>query len=347
MTLMTALRAVTLAMEESLRVAAMRWLLTPAARWLPRGWAMALADAVGLLLLVLPRSGLQAYCEVARAFDLGPVRNGLTAWRRLARPMRDFVFFGRLLHGREEDLGRRLVERNADGVSHLRAAGESFIVATAHVSREATAGLYYPLHPSGHRINVIAPVPTRVASVGERRAQLYYGTACKALALDLFGQLEQVFVSPEHARPGLEISRKLRDKGTIAYIHVDAPWSWRKAERGVHERPFAGACSQVFATGIGRLARAARCPIVTCIPYLQDDHSIVLEWGTPFHPGDDDVETLNTLLDTIEVAVAKRPEQYMLQIGRGRRWKQQLRRWEARAESALKPHIASGNARGV
>ena len=114
------------------------------------------------------------------------------------------------------------------------------------------------------------------------------------------------------------------------FIDVDAPW--RKSLAGSYERPFAGYKSHVFATGAAQLARMARCPIISCVYSLENDGTIVLEWGSPIriacNDADSDVDVMNKLIDTLELAIGERPTQYVLRIGDSRRWNSRSRRWE-------------------
>ena len=105
---------------------------------------------------------------------------------------------------------------------------------------------------------------------------------------------------------------------------------------GAYERPFVGKRKCVFSTGAALLARLTQCPIITCVPLLEKDGTVVLEWGEPIRiAGNDaanDVDVMNELFDTIEIAAGERPTQYAFEIGGDRRWNPLIRRWEDLAD---------------
>ncbi len=72
---------------------------------------------------------------------------------------------------------------------------------------------------------------------------------------------------------------RLHERGNVVFIPVDKPW--REHLCGAYVRPFAGKKKCVFSTGAAVLARLARCPIISCVPILERDGTIVLEWGEP------------------------------------------------------------------
>lgn len=327
MTLRTSFGAVASSLEDAFRIAALRGVLRPAADFFPRRLGLALADGIATILLTFSQSGVAAFREGRRAFGLGTFAALRLARRRVARPLRDYVFMRRVARGREDPQALKLVERGCEGVRQLQAEGRSYIVATAHVARQGMFGMYSPSIAPAHRVHVGAPVPARPRSLEERRAALQYEASLKALLSGHVGLVEVVYVSPEHQSPALPLVRRLRKAVTAVYIHVDAPWAWRDAEKTVHERPFAGDASRTFSIGAARLAKLAKCPIVTCIPIAEDDGSIVLEWGTPIFASDDEAATMDLLLDTIETAIGKRPDQYVLPIGFARRWDARTQRW--------------------
>lgn len=321
------------ATEGLVRVVVLTVILRPAAYLLPRRWGLAVAEVVSLVLLLLPRPGVPAFLEARDAFGLGYLEALGLARRRLLRPLADFVILNRLLYGREDVVKWTIIEKNADGIARLRATGKSFIIATGHFGRAAFAPMYFSGIIPGRRIHVGAPIPSAVSTLAERQARLQYSVTMRALSSLLDRVDDVVYVSPQHRSPALPIYKKLRRGGTVVYVHVDAPWAWRKSDGGVHVRPFLGNRRREFATGVARLAQLAKCPIITCVPYLESDGTVVLEWGAPFMAGDDEVATTDCLLDVLEVAVGNRPDHYVLPVGRDRRWSCQRQRWEGSRSS--------------
>ncbi|MBK9170085.1 MAG: hypothetical protein IPM24_21850 [Bryobacterales bacterium] len=328
----SAVRWITSTAEEVVRILALRTVLFPAASILPKRLGLAAADAMSWVLVLMPRPGIHAYLEARRAFGLSHADALRLARRRLARPLIDYVVLNRVMGGREDPGSWTIVEKNAAGVERLRASGEPYIVATAHVSREAMLAMYSPTIVPGRRTHVGAPVPASVKTLPDRRARIQYRTAMDVLTKAWRGEVEFVFVSPEHQSPALPLVRRLRKPGSVVYIHVDAPWAWRGAERGSYERPFAGVNSREFSLGAARLARLAKCPVVSCLPVVENDGSISLHWGDPVHVGDTDIPVMDALLDGIEAAIGQRPDQYVLPIGSERRWNPALQRWEVRRD---------------
>lgn len=111
---------------------------------------------------------------------------------------------------------------------------------------------------------------------------------------------------------------------------VDAPW--RKNVRGSFARPFASRSNQWFATGAARLARAAQCPIVLCLSYLDETGIVTFEWVRVIDPpaeqdADADVRISNMLLDDIEAAIGRYPTQYVIDFLGTRRLERRSRQW--------------------
>ena len=114
-------------------------------------------------------------------------------------------------------------------------------------------------------------------------------------------------------------------------IHVDAPWDDQRA--GGFSRPFAGKKAKNFATGATRLARLAQCPVILCLPYMNDLGQIILDWARSIRPPDPqdseaDIVNTNILLDDIERAIGLRPDQYVMGFLGERHWNPEGQRWE-------------------
>lgn len=325
----SAVRWALAALEDIVRIAAFQLLLRPAARFLPRSWGMALADAVAWVLLTSPRPGIHAIREARSAFGGSFLQSLLLARRWLATPLRDFHVMNRILLGREDPSVWTVREENTAAVDQLRSAGTPFMVAVGHVARESMVPLYMRTIAPGPVIHVGAAVPAAV-SLDKLRTRLLHKTNLDVAAKVYGPELQFVYVGPEHPSPALPVAKKLRKPGSIVYIHVDAPWAWRGTDRGSFERPFAGERHRIFSLGAARLARLAKCPIVLCLPRVEGHQTVVLEWGEPLTVPDEasDIPVMNALLDRLETAVGFLPEQYVLPFGSDRNWNASLQRWE-------------------
>lgn len=325
----SAIRWVLETLEDIVRISALQGLLLPAARFLPRSWGMALADAVAWVLLTSPRPGIHAIREARSAFSGSFLQSLLLARRWLATPLRDFHVMNRILLDREDASAWTVREENTAVVDEFRSAGTPFMVAVGHVAREGMVPLYLRTIAPGPLIHVGAPVPA-AASLNQLRTRMQYKASLDVTNKVYGPELQFVYVSPEHPSPALPIARKLRKPGSVVYIHIDAPWAWRGAERGSFERPFAGMRRRIFSLGAARLARLAKCPIVLCLPRVEGHQTVVLEWGEPLTVPDEasDIPVMNAMLDRLETVVGTHPDQYLLPFGGDRHWNASLRLWQ-------------------
>ncbi|MBE0656975.1 MAG: hypothetical protein IH602_04750 [Bryobacteraceae bacterium] len=259
------------------RISTIHAFLVPAACIAPRSWGLATADAVSWLLLMLPRPGLYAVREAHYAFGRGPLQSLLLAQRRLARPLKDYVVFNRVLRGREDPAAWTVSEVNVAGVENLRAHGTPYIVATGHFAREAVMAMHLPSIAPGQLAHVVSAIPASPPSLSERLGWRLFRVTLDGWARAYGRGLQFVHVGPEHPRPSEQILKQLQKPGAIVYIHVDAPWAWRASERTSLIRSFSGTQLQVFALGAARLARKANCPVVPCLPRIAGDRTVVLE----------------------------------------------------------------------
>ena len=314
------------AYEEIIRILSMILVLSPAAYVLPRKWALWTANALSLLLVISPMSGMKVYSDMRHAFGKGRLGSLDLTRRWLGQPFRDFVIQKRVLINREDITKRRIIERNAGAVKTLRESGEPYIMATGHFLREVILGMFSPNIIYGHPILVSLDVPERIRNLNDLRIRIQFGTLLKNNFC--WGrEIELVFVGKY---PFKNLISRLRERGNVVFIHVDAIWH---ADRpGSYLRPFAGHKSRVFATGVARLARLAQCQVVTCVHWMESDGTLALEWGTPIRPPhhekDDDIKVMNELIDGMEVAIGKRPTQYVLPVGGDRRWNPGKQSWE-------------------
>lgn len=316
--------------EQVIRILSMQFILAPAAYGLPRKWAMFIADALALLLVILPRPGLDTYRQMRSAFGKGRVDSFYLAWGWLARPFRDFVVLKRLLYKRENPFNWRIVERNVDGINSLRESGESYIIANAHFTKEPIFSLYSPGVTYGHPVQVADTPRKRIRGLYDLRIHIQYGTLLKAI-LSCWGRDPEIIFSGSDLRTARALYKKLCKRGNVVYIAVDAPWP-KNLTGSTYERPFAGYKSRVFPTGAAQLARMTQCPIISCVCSLESDGTIVLEWGSPIrcvgNRAENDLKVMDELLNVLEVGVGERPTQYIFEIGKGRRWNSRNRRWE-------------------
>jgi lauroyl/myristoyl acyltransferase len=311
------------AIDDLLRIVTMAVVLTPASIVLPRRWALFIADICALLLLVSPRSGRPAYFQFRQAFGRGRVGTLMLTWQWLRQPYRDFVILKRVINRREDPTTWQITEKNSAAIDELRNSGKSYIVATAHFLREALHTPFISTITPGHAIWISIDVPKRIQTIKDLRFRVQFGALMQNL--DGCGRYIEMRIIGESSVK--DLVRRLRDKGNVLFISIDAPW--RADQPGAHCRDFAGEKRRAFPTGAAKIARLARCPVIACVISVDDQGGKVLEWGDPIYPDKKgDIEIIDDLLDTMEIAVGERPSQYVLPIGGGRRWNAPDRRWE-------------------
>ena len=330
-------RAVQTQLEEALLLI-LFVLLRPAATLLPRRWALALADLAGLLLAASPTIGRGTRRQMRAAFGSQQPFQLSRAWLR--RPFVDYVVLQRLLAGREDVSQWRVEERFVEATHALQQdPRQSLIVATGHFARQAMLAVYLSELIPRKLAAVVAGLDRRSLAPKALRLRLQLGQMLDTLRFARRGDVELIDVGPSGTTTRL--LRHLEHPGAAVVIAADAPWP--RDRPGNHQRAFAGRAHQTFAMGTARLSRLAQCPIVICVPILEEDERIVLEWGPPIAPSpmDDaeaDARVTDMLLDEIERAIGRRPEQYVLPIGGERRWDPVAERWTA----ALPPEPDSG-----
>lgn len=321
------IRRISFVVEQAVRILSMQFVLAPAAYALPGKLALQIANALALLLLILPIPGFHTYRQMRSAFGKGRLYSLYLAWGWLARPLTDYVILKRLLYKRENPFNWRIVERNVDGINSLRESGESYIIASAHYSKKSSLSMFSPRVTHGNPIQISNPLKERILSLYDLRIHIQYGAFLKAYPC---WQRSYEFVYIKDLRSARKAYIKLREKGNVVFIPVDGGWS--KTPTGSYERPFAGLRSRVFSTGAAQLAQSAKCPIISCVHMLESDGTIVLQWGEPIrivgNEAADIVNVMNRLLDTLEIAIGERPTQYIFEIGSDRRWNSQSKLWE-------------------
>lgn len=308
------------------RALAMLLVLRPAADYLPRSVALALADYVAFAFAAVSSGGRSFHRELHATFGGEAAHARWLARETLALPFRDFVMLRRIVAGREDAWGWPVEQRNVEAVQPLRDSGASFIVALGHFSRRAVFCVHLPRVIPQRQIVVVNPQPPLSFRPQGLRTYLQFGLMLRTLKairpdLELY-----------HAGRGTAdtLVQKLRTPGNAVVIHADAPWPFR---RGSVERPFAAATGRSFATGVAKVARLAQCPIVACVSTVSPQGRVLLEWTGPIAPGslDDsasDARVTSSVLDALEVGIGRHPEQYVLDFGSGRRWNAKAEVWE-------------------
>jgi lauroyl/myristoyl acyltransferase len=305
--------------------------LVPAARLLPRAWALALADASGYLQASLPNAGATAArCEVRAATGLA----GIALWRataaRLAGPRRDIVLLRRLRALREHPRDWPLREVHGEGVHALAAAGKPFIIAAGHFYYAADLVIPVVLFPGIGGRGVKGAIPERRLDPEVLHERLL-NRSLLGLRSRLVGDTHERFV-PEVGRGSVmqAVQRVLAQPGGATRILIDAVWT-----KAGYDRPFAGTASRRFALGAARIARRAQCPIIFEMAVFEPDGGVRVEWGPyidPPAPDDEaaDVGVMDQLIDHLEACVARYPLQYLHPMGCDRRWDPASGRWQPR-----------------
>jgi len=298
--------------------------LRPAAAALPYPRAMAVARFLGHAHLVMPGYGHARVKLIGKAFGVWNGMAARLAARQSSRLLCDSVALRRALRGAADLERRRIVQRKAPSVDRVLQSGESFVLATGHFSREAFLAL--------SRLDVL-PHPVLSVSLPPTAAGLHpltwwlsyhYGQILEC-SRALRPEIE--FVYPDRSSAYRRIVEALRAEDRVVVIHADAPVA---AGGATYSRPFAGLGLRRFSLAPARLSRYTRRPIVVCLPRLEDDATIVLDWTRVIEPADAndssaDQRVMDQIVDDIERAIGLYPDQY-LQVFLG------TRRWDARAE---------------
>jgi lauroyl/myristoyl acyltransferase len=299
------------------------FLFLGAASHLPRRWALACADAAGFFYYLTPM-GARVRASMRAAFAERDAKKLAREW--LTRPFRDHVCISRIV-GRRDNLDLWPIEsRNAPAI--LCEPGQSVIVATGHFAREAVACAYL------HRVvpkrlgAVLHSLDRRSLSPRALRLRIQFGAMVETARRARHDDLD--IIEPGKAGVVSRLVHHLEQPDTVVILATDAVSATGRA-KGL-DRPFAGHRSVSFAFGTARLARLSGRPIVTCVPFLDIDGHVVLEWGEPIPPparDDDaaDARITNAVLDVFERAIGLRPGQFVLPIGHERRWDATAQRW--------------------
>ena len=304
--------------------AAMFAMLGAVARHGPRSWALWLAGFFQSLLAISPM-GVRARQVMRVTFPAEKHKIAKLAANWLGRPFRDHVLAVRIASGREPVHDWAIESRNAPVL--LDEPDASFIIATGHFSREAMTGLYLPRVINKRLATVVAPM-TQSKDPRGLRVRLQMREMRNGIKFVRNGDVDIADVAGKSFL--VRLLRHLRDPGGAVIIATDAAWG--SNHTGGYTRSFAGFAAQSFALGTARLARLSQRPIVACVPFLDGDQRVVMEWSPviPAPARDDegaDIRITNEILDWIERRIGERPDQYVLSFGHDRRWSPVAKCW--------------------
>jgi lauroyl/myristoyl acyltransferase len=305
--------------------------LRPLSTVLPYARALGVARCFGFVAALLPWYGHARVAQVSHAFRESPPAGGFMrlAAERLSRPLCDSVVLRRALRGRADRMQWGVRERTVAEVDALRASDESFILATGHFARQAFLALYSPQVLPQHTTTLLLPRTVRTLHPRTWWHAYHYG--------QMLDGMRELRPDLEVAHPGncgtyWRLVERLHEPRNTVVVYVDAPRG--SSSVGSYVRPFAGLERRQFATGAARLSRMSQRPIAVCIPYLVGDESVVLDWTRVIRPAatrdaEADKRVTDTILDDFEIAIGRRPAQYLLECFGKRRWDARTERWVA------------------
>jgi lauroyl/myristoyl acyltransferase len=315
---------------EGIRILSMRVLFPFAVRTFPKRLTILLVDIISGILILLPEPGIDIYRMMRRAFGLNFLKSLALSRKWLARPLEDFIFAKRLTCQPKIIMNYKIIERNVSGVSELRKSGVSYIIACGHFAREAIMGLYLPEITPGNIFHVSLPLSQEANHIHDRRNNLQLATLLSAFPI-LRGNSHKIVYTGSKSDAAVELYFSLNKPGNVVIINIDAPF--KIGSVGTFVRPFAGEKAKAFALGAIKLGRLCQCAVISCTCWVEGNQDIILEWGDPLRlpkQGDTeaDILSINKLLDKLEIAVGRRPSQYVLEIGSDRRWDPITERWK-------------------
>lgn len=304
------------------------------ARRFPRRIAYTFADIIRAILVLSPL-GVRARQVMRATFPSQPHKIAPLAAEWLERPFRDHVNAVRIASGRE-DVGLWDVEMR-DAPAMLNDPSQSFIIATGHFSRQATAVLYVSKLVPKRLATVVAPM-TQAKTPQGFRVRLQMRELRKGIEMARVGDVDIADVAGKGFL--VRLLHHLREPGGAVIIATDA--AWHGEQGGGYSRPFAGFAKHSFHLGTAGLARLSQRPIVVCVPYLDGDRRVVMEWSPVIQPPargdvDADVRITNEILDWIERRIGERPGQYIEGFGHDRRWSPTAKCWIGRDETSPAP----------
>jgi len=300
--------------------------LRPAAAALPYARAMAVARFLGHAHVMLPGYGHARVELIGKAFGVGSDVAARLAARQSSRLLCDSVALRRSLRGATDMDRHRIIQRKAPSVDRVLLSGESFILATGHFSREAFMALSR-LDVLPHPVLSVSLPPTTVGLHPLTWWLSYHYGQILECSRALRPEIE--FVYPDRSGAYRRIVEALRAQNRVVVIHADAPVA---AGGATYSRPFAGVGLRRFSLTPARLSRFTGRPIVVCLPRLQDDETIVLDWTRVIEPADAndssaDQRVMDQIVDDIERAIGRHPDQYLQVFLGTRHWDMCAERW--------------------
>lgn len=271
--------------------------------------------------------GVRARKTVHKVFPADAANAGRLAREWLGRPFRDHVIVTRIATGREHARDWPIEMRGAPPI--LTEPGQSFLVAIGHFSREPVAAIYLSKIIPKRLAAIVASLDKKSLSPRALRLRFQFGEMVRAIVALREGDVEMIEVGDRGVI--VRTLKFLREPGSVVVISPDVPWS--KGHGSGVQLPFAAFASQTFAIGSARLARVSQCPILPCVPFLDDHGRVVLEWGEPIPaPAKDDEagdeRVTREVLAFLERGIGRRPGQYVLVFGQDRRWNAATEAWE-------------------
>lgn len=313
---------------ELVRLATMLLILRPAARVLPLRAALLLPWSIGRVLAGLPK-GRRIQGEFKQAFRRGPHDPAAVTRSWVSMQYRDYVLVMRaLVRGVEVVPGAGDIEVHSPADTRLLLETDTpVLVAVAHFRREGFFSFFREGVFPRRILLVVAPMPEGSSPAETRRLGEHYGALlryAKAARADT-----QLFVRGSGSLGDLVAASS--QPGWSPNIHIDAPISGTPSHS--FARPFAGRNERRFATGTARIARAAQLPTVLLLTRVSETGRVVFTYSSPFPPPavDDaraDERLTSQLLDEVEKAIGRYPDQYVFKVGHERIWNPDTETWE-------------------
>jgi hypothetical protein len=273
----------------------------------------------------------RSYCGAIRdAYKLSKFSALMLACRTIALPYRDYAVAQTLLTGNDNIHDWTVNELNSRGIDELRNSGASCIVANGHFTRQAYYAVFRrDVLPQRLMQVALPPNPGTGRLEYDRRIEIQFGSLLSAAKYSRPEDLEFAVVGVDKHILRTML-RHLKQSSGVILMNIDAPWDGKNEH--CYVRPFAGHKAKKFARGIIEIARISGCPIISIIPVFNNDKTITLLWGDPMYVNDSMSEAeqngiLDRLIDPMEVAVGRRPDQYLMPIGVDRCWDQHSDNW--------------------
>jgi lauroyl/myristoyl acyltransferase len=313
--------------SEGARAVIMLLILKPAADFLPLRWAYVLGCKLSVVAdIAIMHDGQPARTNMKEAFGLSDEEAVQAAREWLTNQFHDYIVLRRIERGREDPTKWRIVQRNAPALTQLQESGKAFILATAQFTRRAHVPFFMTMISPARIVAAVQPLP-KGWSPGAIRVRAQVVQARRGFQKARASKIELIVIGQPQT---VDLGEYLLHPGNILYVTADAYWP---GKRWIYRRPFAGFQSFPFTIGPATLARLTQCPILPCLPFVDCDGTIVLEWGEVIPPPSPfdvqaDFRITDKLIDRVEQAVGSRPTQYINTAGRSRRWDGCASRWE-------------------